>query len=368
MFIEERKNRHMTKVALVVINYRDYANKFLLECRDSLRAQTYPRDQTNIYIVDNASTPETRQFIAGSFTEAKIIPRADGNYSAANKAGLEHGLKDGCELFVQVNMDVLMDKDWLSELVMAVESEPNIGIAQSKILLYPKNATEKQNPRINTIGNKIHYLGFGYTEGYGESANSYSGTNLAEIKGYASGCSLIIKKDLLDKIGLPDEEYYMYHDDIELSWRARLAGYKIVLAPKSIIYHKYEFKRSVLMIYYMERNRYICLLSFYKLPTIFLILPALIVMDIGMLLYSMLNGWFRMKLKIYLYFFRKQSWRHILKARRQIKNIRRCKDQEIVAPFSGKILFQEIDNPILKYAANPLFNWYWLTVKKIIFW
>jgi hypothetical protein len=358
----------MKKVGVIIVNYREYAEKFLAECRDSLRTQSFPREQTIIYIIDNATTAETQKYLKTNFPEAKIIPREDGNYSAANKAGLQAAIQDGCELFVQVNMDVKMNVHWLRELVIAVESDEKIGLAQSKILLYPRNEAETKDPLINTLGNKMHFLGFGYTDGYGEKNSAHLDRELKEIQGYASGCSVIIKKALLDKIGLPDEEYYMYHDDIELSWRAKLAGYRIVLAPKSIIYHKYEFKRSVLMVYYMERNRYLAIFSFYRLPTISLIFPALIIMDCGMLLFSLINGWFPSKCKAYLYFLKSSTWKHIVDVRRTIKKNRRRKDSTIVKSFSGKILFQEIKNPLLKYIANPIFDCYWRAAKKILFW
>ena len=68
------------------------------------------------------------------------------------------------------------------------------------------------------------------------------------------GSSFAVKKAVLDKIGGYNEEYYMYHDDLEMGWKAKLAGYKIVLAPKSVCYHKYGFSRSIKMVYYMKRT------------------------------------------------------------------------------------------------------------------
>ncbi len=210
--------------------------------------------------------------------EAKIIPRNDGNYTAANNAGFQQAILDGFDYFVVANMDVRFHKDFLSELLNAVDSDNSIGIVQSKILLYPKNNEEWTHPRINSTGNIINYLGFGYTKEYNSLDREMDG--LPEIM-YASGCAFIIKKELLKIIGGYNEEYYMYHDDMEISWKVALAGYKIVLAPKSIVYHKYEFDRSIQMVYYMERNRYLTILIYYKLPTLILLLPALLIMDIG---------------------------------------------------------------------------------------
>ncbi|KKQ78859.1 MAG: hypothetical protein UT02_C0054G0005, partial [Parcubacteria group bacterium GW2011_GWC2_38_7] len=226
---------------------------------------------------------------------------------------------------------------------------------------------ERANRLINSLGNAFHYLGFGFTTGYQQKVTE-DNKNTTEISGYASGCSLIIKREVLDKIGCYDEEYYMYHDDLELSWRAKLAGYKIVLAHKSIIYHKYEFKRSVLMLYYMERNRFLAIFTYYRLGTIALIMPALIFLEGGMWLYAIAKGWFKTKTKVAWYFLQPKSWQHIIKARKEVKQFRIVSDKTMLKSFKGRVEFQEIDNVLLKYIGNPILNTYLNLIKKLIIW
>ncbi|MFA6393311.1 MAG: glycosyltransferase family 2 protein [Patescibacteria group bacterium] len=354
----------MKKVGIIIVNYKNYANKFLAECRESLRAQSYPKELTRIYIIDNASTGETRRFLAENYPEAAVMPRDDGNYAAANNTGIKKALQDGRELIVIANMDVKFDRDWLRELVSAVSAQRSTGIAQSKILLYPEKDGDRL--KINSLGNVIHYLGFGFTSGYNQPDEEIEG--LPEIAGYASGCSFIIKKEVLEKINGYDEEFYMYHDDMEISLKVRLADWKIILAPKSVVYHKYEFSRSVKMLYFMERNRYLVMLIFYRLPTILLIFPALVLMDLGMLLYSIPGGWLKTKLAVYRYFLNAKSWKKIISERKRVRSLRTIGDRQLINNYKGRVLFQEIDNPVLKYIANPLFNLYWNIVKNIIFW
>ncbi|MBI5076840.1 glycosyltransferase family 2 protein [Candidatus Falkowbacteria bacterium] len=356
----------MKKVAIIIVNYKDYAKKFLVECRDSLRNQSYLKENFCVYIVDNDSSAETRFFITETYPEAKIVVRQDGNYSAANNAGIKKAIDDGCSLFVIANMDTRFDKDWLSELVKASKAD-DIGIVQSKILLYPKTDEEKRHPLINTIGNKMHFLGFGFTDGYRQKDHEMN-ESIIEIKGYASGCSLLVKKEVLDKIGIYDEEYYMYHDDIELCWRTKLAGYTIVLAPKSVVYHRYEFSRSVRMLYFMERNRFLAIFSYYKLATIMLILPALIIFEFGMLFFSIIHANLFLRLKIYYYFLKPATWRNILRVRKEVAKVRVTSDRDIIKNFAGKIEFCEIENWILKNLANPVFNFYWFIARKFIIW
>lgn len=349
-------------IGVILVNYKDYAHKFLKECRDSLRAQSL--SDFTVYIVDNASSDESRQYLAENYPEAVIVKRNDGNYAAANNDGIKRAREDGCDYFVIANMDTRFEPDWLRELVKAIEEKKDAGMVQSKILIYPKGGDRDE--KINSLGNIQHFLGFGFTNGYNQKDRDID--DLREIKGYASGCSFIISKEVLNRIGEYDEEYWMYHDDLEMGWRARLAGFKVYLAPQSVVYHKYEFGRSIKMLYYMERNRYLSIFHYYKLGTLLLILSALLVMEVGMIAYSIPGKWFKTKMRVNFYFLKPSTWAKIIKKRKEISKIRKIEDREVARSFSGKVLFQEIDNSVLKYIANPVLNLYWVIIKKIILW
>ncbi len=351
-------------VAIILVNYKDYAARFLSACRDSLRLQDYPAERVKIYIVDNAATPESAAYLKDNYPEAIVLPRPDGNYTAANNLGFYQAIVDGCDYLVAVNMDTEMRSDWLSALVRALDDNPEAAIAQSKILLFPRTGKEKEGPRINSLGNVIHFLGFGFTSAYGEPDRHIDG--YPEIDGYASGCSFIIRREVFQKVGGYNEEFYMYHDDLELSLKVRLAGYKIVLAPRSVIFHKYEFSRSVNMIYYMERNRYLTLLTFYPAYLLLLVSPAAAFMDAGMFFYSLVNRWFGTEMKIYAYFFNPKNYERLEREKRKIKELSVVPFSSLAHRFSGRIEFQEIANPLLKYLANPLLDLYWRLIRSII--
>lgn len=354
----------MATVGIIIVNYKDYARKFLTECMESLRAQKTGGIAWQLYIVDNAATAQSEAYLKQHAPHAVIIPRADGNYAAANNTGIAAAQADGCRLFVIANMDMVFDERWLGELVRAAQADQTIGIAQSKVLLHENG---RRTNRINTVGNMWHFLGFGFTRGYREmDAGQYDKPNA--INGYASGSALIIKQDVLDAIGGYDERYYMYHDDLELGWRATVAGYTTVLAPLSVCWHKYEFSRSVKMLYYMERNRYIALFSFFKLPTLLMIAPPLMAMEIGMTLYAIKNRWLGTKLRASAYFLRPTAWLHIHSVRKQLKRYRIFSDRDVAQTMSGRVEYQEIMNPLLQYVVNPAFDVYWRVVKSALFW
>ncbi|KKU12292.1 MAG: Glycosyl transferase family 2 [Parcubacteria group bacterium GW2011_GWC2_45_7] len=378
------------KVGIILINYKDYAKRFLADCRDSLRLIDYPKDKYVVYIVDNATSPETRAYLQEIYPEAVVIPNLENSgWGGGNNLGIEQSFKDGCEDVVLANMDVIVHKDWLKELVSAAysdsgqattesglatnPSDSKIGIAQSKLLLWPVGSDGVQ--RINSLGNEIHFLGFGYCRGYGEENRDVSNfvtqsletSHFPDIP-YASGASMYVKGEVFRKIGLCNPAFFMYHDDLEICLKAKCAGYRVVLAPASVMWHKYEFGRSVRQIYYMERNRLITVLEFYKISTLILLAPMFSVMELGLLGSSLAGRYDKAKLRSWAYFWHFDNWKKIFQERRRIQRLRTIKDSELMRDFTGKILFQEIANPVLRYFVNPVFNAYWQVAKRLMWW
>ena len=185
------------KIGIILINYKDYAKRFLEDCRDSMRLLDYPREKFVVYIVDNATSPETQQYLHDTWPEAVVIPNEkNSGWGGGNNIGIARAFVDECQDVVLSNMDVIVEKEWLKELVKGAYSDvapspqpspvgrggleksplllgegqgegKSIGIVQSKLLLHPVGPDGVQ--RINSLGNQIHFLGFGYCQGYGEA-------------------------------------------------------------------------------------------------------------------------------------------------------------------------------------------------------
>lgn len=350
----------MKKVGIILVNYKDYARKYLGACRDSLRLQTYTNFE--IYIVDNASSFSSFDYLKSFYPEANILARFDGNYCAANNLGMTTAINDGCDYLVAANMDTEFDSNWLKGLVLALDENSEAGVAQSLIFLDPQNEAERQNPLVNTAGNLIHFLFFGFTSYYRQKKSDFKIKNYSEIS-YASGCSFIIRSEVYKLIGGYNEDYYMYHDDLDISLKTRLAGYKVILATNSTLFHKYEFERSILMLYYIERNRILSYYSFYSVPYLMLLAPFFIIMSLGMSFFALKSGWLKTKLRVDIYFLKPSSWRLIAKNRRQLQALSKKNPKEIRQTFVGAIEFQEIDNVVLKHLVNPVFNYFWQLIK-----
>ncbi|PIP17922.1 MAG: hypothetical protein COY82_02345 [Parcubacteria group bacterium CG_4_10_14_0_8_um_filter_35_7] len=346
------------KVAIIIVTYN--GREYLPELFKNLFSQSYPQEKFFIIVVDNGSSDETARYIKESFPEAELIQnRYNVGFAEGNNIGVRVAIKNGADYVVFLNQDTIVASNWLEELVKVAESDKTVGMVQSKILLW----TEKD--KINSLGNHIHFLGFAFCGGYKEQDKAIEGT--PEIT-YASGAAMLVKIEVLEKVGLFDKDLFLYHEDVDLGWRTRLMGYRIVLAPKSIVYHKYEFARSVEKYYWMERNRFVVMLKNYKWSTLLFMSLPLAFMEAGLLFYSLFSGEFLQKLKGYFYFLNLFNLYKIFKKREKIQKNRKIKDKDIIKFFVGKIEFQEIENPILKHIINPLFNFYWLIAKRLIVW
>ena len=358
-YMETKKQK---KVAIIISpNYKDYAKNYLHKCIKSIRQQDY-EGEMGIFITDNETSPESFLFLSKTVPEAELVLNQSND-------GFAKGVNDSIRLAMSQNFDYIavvsihstVAPNYISELLDVLEADKKIGVAQALVLMPDKKI-------INSLGNVTHFLGFGYCEGYKKDIDSVNlDINSVQEIFYPSGASMIFRKEVLEKSGLLDEEYWMYNEDQEIGWRLRLMGYKCVLAPKAQMYSAYEFLRSIQKFYWMDRNRILAILECYHILTLILIFPVLITMELGLVLFSLKTGWFKEKMKVWHYFLTLRTWIYIIRARKRNQKLRVVKDKEIIKLISGNIWYQEVDDWKLRF-INPVFNFYWSIIKKIVIW
>jgi len=356
------------KVAIIYLSYnsRPYLDEVVL----SIENQTYPKQLTKLIIVDNPADDDSAKYI-----DKKILPKSgkslpeiaffpnekNEGFAIGNNLGINHALLEGYDYVYLLNNDAKLHSETIERAVTLAESDKEIGSVQSLMLLW-------QNPdEINSTGGMIHYLGFGFTRDYKAEADDMdipSGSQIA----YSSGAAVLYRAELLKKIGAFDEFLWLYHEDLELGWRIRLAGYKNVLASKSICYHKYEFSRSISKWFWMERNRYVVMFMHLQWRTLLLTTPALLLMDLIVWAGSLKSGFIKEKFFSCLDFFNPKTLRHIAAKRRISQDTRKVSDCEIMSLFTAKIEHQETNNWAVKLIINPFFALYWKIVYKFICW
>jgi GT2 family glycosyltransferase len=345
------------KVAVIVVTYN--SARFVDGCFGSLSRMERDGLEVAAVAVDNGSTDESVAMLEAYPWVSTVRTKRNLGFAGGNNLAMRHAMEAGADYVYLLNHDTEVTPSFLVEAVAAAEADPAIGSVQSLLLLHPDREL------INSTGNAIHFLGFGYCLDYRRPVAKWTPEPGKEIA-YASGAGVLYRADALRKVGLLDEDLFLYHEDLDLGWRLRLAGYKNVLAPRSVVHHKYEFSRSISKYYFMERNRYVVFMKNLRAWTLLVLALPLAASEAALLLASVRSGWWREKLKVYAYFLRPEAWAHVARERRRIQSSRTVGDREIVRLFAPTISYQEVAGPFTRYVANPLMTAAWAVLKLFI--
>jgi len=353
------------KVLSVVVAYNPYRSGFFPRCLEALLEmkldnENYQIDH-QILVVDNSSTDDTRQLVRKNFPRIELVLCDNIGYAGGNNVGFDRALAREADYIAVVTHDVTVTPNWLLNAVDVAETDKRIGVVQPLLLLWSKKDV------VNSIGNAIHFLGYGYAGGYMKPVAEINREAITDIP-YASGACILVRSQAIRDVGGFDEEMWMYNEDEDLGWRMNLLGYRNVLAPQSEVYHQYEFSRSISKLYFMDRNRILVMLQNYHWATLLILAPVILLNEIATLALAYAGGWHREKLRVWRYFLRRQSWRVLLIKRRLRQTNRIVKEQVIVSRFTGEILFQDVMNPVVKYFGNPLLAFFWKICKCVILW
>jgi len=213
-------------VYIITINWNGINDT--IECLESLKKITYKNYK--IILVDNNSKDNQAEKLKKQFPYIKLVKNSENTgFCIANNQGMELALKDKADYALLLNNDTTVAPDFLDILIDYSEKHQNIGITSPKILWYNSNL-------ILSMGGNISYLLPKRTLiGKGKKSTMFK-KNIEPD--FVSGCALLIKSEVIEKIGMLDPVFFAYYEDVDISYRARRAGYKIVVLPKSVIWHK----------------------------------------------------------------------------------------------------------------------------------
>ncbi|HWQ99262.1 MAG TPA: glycosyltransferase family 2 protein [Candidatus Methylomirabilis sp.] len=348
---------------MIVVTWN--ARPYLEELVRGLCIVDYPRDAFTVHIVDNASSDESADYVKSVLANPpadlpKVVlhePGSNTGFAGGNNLVMRTSHADYCYL---LNHDAAFEPGTLREAVAVAETHPNAGSVQSLLVLM-------QDPKtINSTGNDIHFAAFGYCRGY-KLPVADAPMDVMPIA-YASGAGVLYRNSVLRKVGLLDETLFAYHEDLDLGWRMMISGYDNLLAPKSILRHRYEFSRSVKKWYWMERNRWAVYLMDYRLGTILLTLPAMAAVEIATWIFSIKGGWVKEKGCATAWFFKPSTWVYLASTRRATQRLRRRSDREILKRFVSSIAYQDVESPFMLKVANPLMAVYFAILKLLVVW
>ena len=238
----------MALLSVVLVNYKRSGDT--LECINSLRASSL-RD-IDIIVVDNASNDGSVQQIRNAHPDLHLISNTENlGFAGGNNVGIRRALESGSRYVLLLNNDTVVDKKALEALVNTMEQNPDAGITGGKILYFNQPGT------IWFGGGKFNRnSGFGRHEGIGMADDGSFDT--MHPCDFITGCCLLARREVFEQIGLLDEDFFTYLEDVDFCIRARDKGYSILYQPRAVIHHKVSSSTawdSPLYIYFNLRNK-----------------------------------------------------------------------------------------------------------------
>jgi GT2 family glycosyltransferase len=253
-------------VSIIVVHYGSYDN--LQDCLNSLL--NYSRD-AEIIVVDNADLPAK---FTSAFPGIKLF-RSLGNVGFGSACNRGARLSRG-SLLVFLNNDIVVGPGWLDELLGPL-SDPAVG-AVSPLVVF-----RDRPDRVNAAGGDSDFVGLAWRRGIGESRNSKMDGDFF----WLPGSCLAMRKEVFTKIGGFDPSFFLFLEDVDLSWRLRIAGYDLAFAPKAVVLHEWMASTRRLsssdIQYLHNRNRLRLILKNYGAATLLRVLPVWLMLQLALL-------------------------------------------------------------------------------------
>ena len=325
-------------VSIIILNYN--AGELLLNCVDSLKKSTYTN--LEILIIDNISSDNSQKKCKEKFPDIKLIQNNENlGYCGGNNVGINEAKG---KFIVILNPDTIIEPNCIDELILAYNKFGNA-------LYQPKILSLNEKDIIQSTGNMLHVFGFGFARDKGNKVTNKEES--IEKIGYASGTCLFTSREVFDKIGLLDEFLFLYHDDLDLGWRAAQIGINSYYVPKSKIFHveSYSLKWSSKKFYWLERNRKYCLLTHYSKKTYEKMRFSLILVDLFVWAFYISKGFLGVKIKAELDIIKNKKF--IEKKYLELENKKTISDIELIKNFPDEIF---VPSNVSQQSMNVTFN------------
>ncbi|KKU83771.1 hypothetical protein A2973_00650 [Candidatus Gottesmanbacteria bacterium RIFCSPLOWO2_01_FULL_49_10] len=260
----------MTKVSIIILNYNGC--RHTVDCLRSLAKISFVDYEIILY--DNGSSDDTAQVVKKTFKHVRII-------KIKQNVGYCKGTNDAYryargQYVLLLNNDTIVTKDFLTTLVRRMEEDPNNGIVQPKLIF---QKTKKLQAGCTFFTN----TGFLYYFGHGKDPNEPKYNVPMQMHSVNGACTLV-KREVIEKIGLFDEDFFLYFEETDFCHRALLAGYKIWYEPKAVVYHLGGMDNSTYkysqLVYNATRNRLMSYLKNLEAHSLLKVLPVHLLLNI----------------------------------------------------------------------------------------
>jgi hypothetical protein len=308
-------------VSVIIVNHN--GKKWLKECLDSIKNQTVKNIE--VLLVDNASVDDSIDYLNKFYPWVKIIKsRQNLGFSGGNNLGYKHSVG---KYLLLINNDTKFGPDFLKEFLKVFEFSKDVGIAQSKIVLMDKPNILDSCGSYWTDTTFLYYLGNGKKA---EAEIYNTPRKIFSIK----GASMLIKRELVECIGLFDSDFWSYYEETDLCHRAWIAGYESWYWPYATCYHaiggtSLKFPNSFVQ-FHNFKNKLLSFLKNFEKESLFCYIPVFLLLNVLIGFVWLLQGKFRGALSLY----RAIWWNTInikstLEKRSKIQELRKHSDEDI---------------------------------------
>jgi GT2 family glycosyltransferase len=312
----------MVEISIIILNYNGI--KFAEHCLESVFNTTY--SDFEVLFVDNGSADNSLEFVRARYSENLkfTIIENKKNYGFALGNNLGARLARG-KYLIFLNIDTIVDNNWLNEISIIMNSDKSIGAAQCKLRLL-------DSPQLlDSTGHDMDWFGIAFVRGHNQvDKGQYD--KLSEIFG-ATGAALVIRRDIFNRLEGFDPDYFMLFEEDDLCWRTWISGYRVLFIPKAIVFHKSGASRTTkglyLNLYLSRRNRLISVLKNYEMKNVIRFFPinASLLFAISFVTQCR-SDYVRSYLNSILWISRHN--RLILQKRRKVQNGRKVSDQSLI--------------------------------------
>jgi GT2 family glycosyltransferase len=328
--------------AVIVLGYG--AEEDLGECLSALLDQVEADDE--LILVDNGIADAARREPGWSTRIRLVRPTENLGFAGGTAYAASMTSRD---VLVFVNSDAIVRPGGL-DAIIAAATGPDPAFVGGCLRL------ADEPDLINSAGNPLHFTGVTWAGHCGDPAVNHSDRRQVAV---ATGGFCAISRRLWDAVGGFDPIFFAYHEDTDLSIRTRLAGHRVEYVPDAVADHYYDFGRSPLKMYLVERNRLMTVLTDFPTPLLMLALPAVVVLEPAFFALAVRQGWARQKVDGWRWLLRHRSELRERRARIQAATSVSDPTQTLMRHMTATIEPPMVEHPPGMHLVNRVLRGYW---------
>lgn len=334
--MEHSASNELPSISAVIVSYGDPESARL--AIQSLRAQV--RRPKEIILVDNHPELQTAAAFEDEPGVKVVCPASNDGFAGGTGAGAAHATGD---YLLFLNPDAVMARDALAVLAGELDTHPDAAVAGAQILL--------PDGHVNAGDNPIHLTGLSWSGRYTQSPQFGPAYDTLSL----SGACILVRDIAYRQLGGMTAKYFLYYEDCDFCWRARLRGWSVRFCPDAHVTHDYAFDKGAAKWRYLERNRIWMIAANYERGTLIRLAPMLAASEVAIWLSAARGGWSEQKRAAWGDVFSNLRW--LRRQRRNVQSSRTIGDLQLIAEFSGTVTSPLLSGPAVSL-ANPVFELY----------